>query len=410
MTRALAPALAPALALALALILPLAAHAQDSAATRGKALAEAGDCVACHTAPGGAPFAGGRALPTPFGTITTANITPDPETGIGTWTEADFARAMSHGLRPDGGHLYPAFPYPYYARLTPQDTAALFAWLRTIKPVHNAVDRDTLPLPYRLRFLMAGWNLLFHSATPFTPDPARSAEFNRGAYLVQGLGHCGACHTPLNSLGANRDSEQFQGGTLEGWTVPNITTDPRLGIGAWSVDDIVTYLKTGANGSNLASGPMAEVVMRSTALMPEADLRAIAVYLKERATPAPTPAPAKAATNEAGQAIYTDTCGACHGRDGAGVPGIFPRLNANPVVLQPDPASLVRVVLSGAKAAATATAPTGPAMPSFGFRLCDSQVASVVTYIRNAWSNAAAPVSPETVATARASQPKPEPP
>ncbi len=388
----------------LALLLAPVARAEDAQVARGRALATAGDCVACHTAPGGGDFAGGLALETPFGIIRTANLTPDKTTGIGTWSAEDFRVAMREGVRPDGMHLYPAFPYPYYARVAPADVDAIFAYLRTLKPVANAVDRDTLPFPYSIRGLMRGWNLLFLGGQPFTPDPKRSAEFNRGAYLAEGLGHCGACHTPLERFGSSNNAAYLQANRIAGWTAPNITADARLGIGAWSIEEIVAYLHTGANSTSLASGPMAEVVTHSTSQMPVEDLRAIAVYLKERGA-AGAPAPAPVAPNDpamqAGQAIFVDTCGACHGRDGAGVSGVFPRLAGNPVVVQDDPGSLARVVLGGARAAATSGAPTSPAMPAFGYRLDDRQVAAVLTYIRNAWGNAAAAVPPAAVGEMR---------
>jgi mono/diheme cytochrome c family protein len=390
------------LLVSLLLLLATSARADDALIARGKALATAGDCVACHTAPGGKDFAGGLGLETPFGVVRVANITPDKVSGIGTWTADDFARAMREGLRPDGGHLYPAFPYPFYAKVTREDADAIFAYLQSLPAVSNRVDRGTLPYPFRIRALMMGWNLLFLDEGVFRPDPQRSAAFNRGAYLVEGLGHCGACHTPLNRLGANRGSMAFEAGRVGAWTAPNITADARLGVGGWSVEEIVSYLKTGANATNVASGPMAEVVMKSTSQMPVEDLRAMAVYLKERGAPAPAPVPvARAAEDAVGRAIFVDTCGACHGRDGAGVSGIFPKLAGNPVVVQADPASLVRVVLAGAQAAATAEAPTGPAMPAFGYRLDDAQVAAVLTYVRNAWGNAAPVVSAEEVRAGR---------
>jgi mono/diheme cytochrome c family protein len=394
------------LALALLLLgLAASARAEDALVARGRALATAGDCVACHTAPGGGNFAGGLGLETPFGIIRTANLTPDKATGIGTWSGDDFARAMAEGVRPDGKRLYPAFPYPYYARVSREDVDAIYAYLRTLPPVANAVDRDTLPFPYSMRGLMRGWNLLFFSGKPFVADPKRSSDYNRGAYLVEGLGHCGACHTPLNRFGANKGSSYLQSNRISGWTAPNITADARLGIGAWSIEDIVTYLRTGANTTNLASGPMAEVVTHSTSQMPIEDLRAIAVYLKERGgtgEAAPAPVAAGDPAMLVGQAIFVDTCAACHGRDGGGVSGLFPRLAGNPVVQQTDPASLARVVLGGARAAATTGAPTSPAMPSFGYRLGDAQVAAVLTYVRNTWGNAAAAVSPDAIREMRA--------
>jgi mono/diheme cytochrome c family protein len=373
-------------------------------AMRGKALAVAGDCVACHTAPGGAPFAGGLALATPFGAIMTPNITPDEATGIGRWSREDFARAVHEGRRPDGAYLYPAFPYPYYARVTRQDTDAIYDYLRTQAPVSNAVNRNTLPFPFNIRMSMMGWNALFFTPGQFVPDRNRSEEFNRGAYLVEGLGHCGACHTPLNALGANKAGLFLQGNQIDNWTVPNITNDEQAGLGKWPVDDVVQYLKTGQTRSTIASGPMKEVVEKSTSHMPDADLRAIAVYLKERGqagAPAPAPVAASDPRMQVGEAIFVDTCSACHTRTGAGIEHMFPRLAGNAIVRQADPTTLVRIVLTGARGAGTDARPTSPAMPSFGYRLDDSQVAAVVTYIRNSFGNAAPAVDAELVRTLR---------
>ena len=376
------------------------------AVVRGRALAIAGDCIACHTAPGGTPFAGGLGLETPFGTIVTPNITPDDGTGLGHWSADDFARAMHEGIGRNGRRLYPAFPYPYYTKLTRDDTDALYIYLRTLPPTEHLVDRDTLPFPFSIRTSMIAWNALFFTPGPFVPDPQKSAEYNRGAYLVEGASHCGACHTPLNSLGANKVSAFLQGNQIDRWTAPNITADARLGLGKWSEDDIVTYLHTGRNAMSIASGPMAEVVAYSTSQMGAADLHAIATYLKQRdsaSTSAPAPVPANDPAMTVGQAVYTDTCAACHTRAGTGIPNLFPRLAQNPIVQQDDPASLIRVVLTGARGAVTAAAPTSPAMPSLGYRLNDDQVAAVVTYIRNAWGNAAAPVAASDVRSLRAS-------
>ncbi|PDT79049.1 cytochrome c [Bradyrhizobium sp. C9] len=372
---------------------------------RGKALTIAGDCVACHTAPRGQPFAGGLALQTPFGEIMAPNITADNTTGIGSWSADDFARAMQEGRRPDGSHLYPAFPYPYYTKVERGDLDAIYAYLRTLQPVENRVDRDTLPFPFNVRLLMKGWNALFFTSGAFKPDPARSAEFNRGAYLAEGLGHCGACHTPFNAFGASRNDKYLEGNQIDNWTAPNITDDPRVGLGKWSVEDIVQYLKTGQNGFSLASGPMKDVVENSTSKMPTSDLKAIAVYLKQRgAASAPTSTPLAAANPrmQAGEAIYVDTCAACHVRNGEGVAHLFPKLAGSAVAIQQDPATLIRIIIAGGRAAATDGFPTSPAMPSLGYRLTDSQVAAVVTYVRNSWGNAAAPVTEETVKARRA--------
>jgi mono/diheme cytochrome c family protein len=371
---------------------------------RGRALATAGDCVACHTAPGGVPFAGGLALQTPFGVIMTPNITPDDSTGIGGWSKDNFARAMHEGRRPNGAYLYPAFPYPYYTKVTRQDTDAIYDYLRSLAPASNIVDRRTLPFPFSIRTAMLGWNALFFSPGTFASDPGRSEEFNRGAYLVAGLGHCGACHTPLNVLGANKTGQFLQGNQISDWTAPNITNDAQTGLGNWSVDEIVKYLQTGQNVTSFASGPMKEVVENSTSKMPDADLKAMAVYLKERGAsgaPAPAPLPASDPQMRVGEAIYIDTCSACHVRSGAGIEHIFPRLAGNAVVKQDDPTTLVRVILTGTRGAATDATPTSPAMPSLGYRLNDSQLAAVVTYIRNAWGNAASAVTADTVKTLR---------
>ena len=372
---------------------------------RGKALATVGDCVACHTASGGQPFAGGLALQTPFGAIMTPNITPDNATGIGSWSADDFARAMHEGRRPGGTYLYPAFPYPYYTKVTRGDLDAIYAYLRTLPPVENRVNRNTLPFPFNIRMSMIGWNMLFFTPGEFKPDPKRSDEFNRGAYLVEGLGHCGACHTPFNAFGASQDDKYLQGNQIDNWTAPNITNDMQAGLGKWSVDDVVQYLKTGQTRFSLASGPMKDVIENSTSKMPDADLKAIAVYLKERGaagSPAPAPLPASDPRMQVGEAIFVDTCSACHTRNGAGVEHMFPKLAGNVITTQDDPASLIRIVIAGGRAAATDTLPTAPSMPSLGYRLNDDQIAAVVTYVRNSWGNAADPVSAETVKTLRA--------
>jgi mono/diheme cytochrome c family protein len=372
---------------------------------RGKALATAGDCVACHTAKGGEPFAGGLALQTPFGAIMTANITPDNATGIGTWSADDFARAMHEGRRPGGAYLYPAFPYPYYTKVTRADIDAIYAYLRTLPPVQNTVSRNTLPFPFNIRMSLAGWNMLFFTPGEFKPDPKRSDEFNRGAYLAEGLGHCGACHTPFNAFGASKDDKYLQGNQIDNWTAPNITNDRPAGLGKWTVEDIVQYLKTGQTSFSLASGPMKDVIENSTSHMSDADLKAIAVYLKERGaagSAAPTPLPASDPRMQMGEAIFIDTCAACHMRSGAGVERMFPKLAGNVVTTQDDPASLIRIVVGGGRAAATDSRPTSPAMPSLGYRLNDAQIAAVVTYVRNSWGNAAAPVSAEAVQELRA--------
>jgi mono/diheme cytochrome c family protein len=369
-------------------------------AARGRYLTLLGDCMACHIGPDGTSLAGGHLLETPFGKISVPNITPDDDTGIGRWTAADFDNAMRQGKRPDGGHLYPAFPYTYFTRMSRADNDAIFAYLRSRPAVEHRVERDTLPFPFNIRLLMAGWNLLNFTPGPFQPDPQRSAEFNRGAYIVEGPGHCGLCHTPRNLIGGDQDSQHLQGGELQGWFAPNITADKRLGIGDWSQAEIVAYLRTGHTDRTAASGPMAEVVAYSSSQMTDADLNAVAVYLRERgaaSTPAPAPLPAADARMRAGEAIYADTCAACHVGTGGGVGGMFPRLANNQLVMQDDPTAILRVVLQGSRSVATPQAPTAPAMPSLGWRLTDQQAADVATFIRNSWGNAAPAVTPEQV-------------
>ena len=247
---------------------------------RGRYLSVIGDCAACHTAPGGQFFAGGLGLQTPFGKIVAPNITPDRETGIGAWTDDEFRRAVQEGIGRDGDLLYPAMPYPAYAKVAPDDVLAIRAYLATVEPASNKVAANQLPFPFRNRALMLGWNLLNFDRTPFRPDPNASVERNRGAYLVDGLGHCGSCHTAKNILGGDKRDGYLQGAVLQGWFVPNVSGDPRVGIGVWPRDDIVDYLRAGANHWTVVSGPMAEEVRNSSAYLTVADLRAIAIYLK----------------------------------------------------------------------------------------------------------------------------------
>ncbi len=378
-----------------------AAHA-ESPAERGRYLAAVGDCVACHTVPGGTPFAGGRAIETPFGPIIAPNLTPDRASGLGTWSDADFLGAMKRGVRPDGARLYPACPYVYFSTVRDEDLLAIRAFLATLAPVANPARGTEFGFPFNLRPLMVFWDALYFRPTPFMPDPSRSAEWNRGAYLVAGLGHCGACHGAKGALGANRAPGALDGGRVRGWFAPDLGGDPRAGLGGWSLDDIERYLATGSNGRALAAGPMAEVVENSTARMTAADLRAIALYLKQDAPLSPPGRGPSAAPNDnLGAAIYADACAACHRASGEGVPGLFPRLAGSAVVQSARPDTLITVVLHGSRAAATNAAPTGPAMPGLGWRLDDASAAAVLTYIRSAWGNEAAPVSGDAVRRGR---------
>ena len=373
---------------------------------RGRYLTYAGDCAACHTIPGQALFAGGRPLETPFGTLVPPNITRDVDTGIGAWTGDEFYRALHEGVSRSGHNLYPAFPYPAYTKVRRADADAIRTYLSTIQPVRNQVKVNQLPFPFDLRASLAGWKALYFTPGEYRENPGKTSEWNRGAYLVQGLGHCGTCHTPKNLAGADETTHFLQGASLQGWFAPNITGDSYNGMGRWSADDIVQYLRDGSNALDKASGPMAEVITLSTSHLTEADLRAIAAYLLDQPGPRrealPTPLADTDAQMRIGSALYVDQCAACHSRDGKGVANMFPRLAGAPKVLADQPDSMLRAVLEGAQSVATPRAPTGPAMPSFGWKFNDTEVAAVLTYIRNAWGNAAPAVSADAVKQGRA--------
>ncbi len=398
------------LACALLLAVTLQARAQDpdkqsfEMIEHGRYMAAAADCAACHTAPGGKPYAGGGALETPFGVLLSPNITPDQQTGIGGWTDEEFAQAVQNGIGHDGIHLYPAMPYVYYAKLTRADVLAIRAYLDTLQPVRNRVITNQLPFPFNQRESMAAWNALYFRPGQFNPDPAQSPEWNRGAYLVEGAGHCGLCHTPKNAMGADESGRVMQGTVLESWYAPNLTSSARLGLGDWSIDDIMLYLKTGSNRFGIASGPMADAVSHSTSHLSDADLRAMAMYLKSLPPShdkTPSPISAQDPLMRQGQTIYANQCSACHTPQGRGIVGLFPHLSESASAQQDQATSLIRVVLEGSRAVATAAHPTGPAMPSFAWKLSDADISAVVTYIRNAWGNAASRVSPGDVGSLR---------
>jgi mono/diheme cytochrome c family protein len=372
---------------------------------RGRYLVYAGDCAACHTADNGAAFAGGRAVPTPFGTIYATNITPDRTTGIGSWTEDDFWNAMHSGMRPDGSHLYPAFPYPWFTKLGRGDVLAIKAYLDTLPPVKQENKAPDLPWPLSWRTSVAGWNTLFFKPGTYKWDPSKSEQWNRGAYLVEGLGHCGACHSPKNTLGAVKTRDAFEGGSGEGWFATSLRPGTTEGLGRWSENDIVEYLKTGANDHARAMGPMAEVVHNSTMHLRDDDLHAIAVYLRD--LPAETgngkPAAPDRDAVERGRLVYVDQCAGCHMENGAGVPGVFPPIKGNAGVHAHDATSLARLVLEGARSATTPQRPEGFAMPGFEDKLSNREIADLLTYIRTSFGNAAAPVAESKVADVRES-------
>lgn len=395
-----------------ALTLSGLAHAAGDGAfeqvERGRYLATVGDCAACHTVstPNAKPFAGGVPIETPFGRLVGANITPDPETGIGKWSFDDFQRAMSEGIGHGGKRLYGAMPFTAYTKVTREDNAAIWAYLQTVQPVHNEIESNQLPFPFNIRTSLMGWNWLNFTKGEYKPKMDKSAEWNRGAYLVEGLGHCGTCHTPKNLIGGDKDSQFLQGAVIENWVAPDITVNQHTGIGKWTEEDLMQYLKTGANRFDIASGPMAEEVDHSSQHWTDADLKAVAVYLKDSGhdsgSKAPEPIKADDKAMIAGKQIYADRCSACHTPNGQGQEGLFPRLADSALINQDHATSLIRVVLAGSRPVATKTAPTAPSMPSFDGVMSDQDVANVLTYIRNSWGNSAAAVSSSDVKDLRA--------
>ena len=366
---------------------------------RGAYLARAGNCIACHTMRGGAPYAGGRAIETPFGVVFGSNITPDIGTGIGAWSASQFFRALHNGRSKDGRLLVPAFPYTNFTRVTREDSDALFAYLRTLPPVEQANHTHALRFPYGTQVALALWRAVSFRPGTYEPDRSQSAEWNRGAYLVHGLGHCDACHGGRSVFGATRGALQMSGGVspIDKWYAPSLATSAEAGVADWETRHIVDLLKTGVSARGSALGPMAEVVFRSTQYLDEADLRAMAVFLKslpQRSAPARDAArpPAPEAV-ERGRAVYRERCESCHGSQGEGARGAYPALAGNRSVVMDQPANVIRAVLSGGFQPATAGNPRPWGMPPFGHVLDDTEVADVVTFIRTQWGNSAPAVS-----------------
>jgi mono/diheme cytochrome c family protein len=387
----------------LALLSKLIPDGPDAALLRrGRYLVIAGDCASCHTREGGAPFNGGLGLRTPFGVIFSPDITGDKATGIGGWTNAQFFHALNDGVAADGTHLYPAFPFTHFTVISRVDSDAILAYLKTIPGTAYTPPANALPFPLNLRISAAAWQMLFFHNHGFQPDPTKSAAWNRGAFLVQGPGHCGACHTPTNAFGAEEQSHFLQGGKLDNWIAPDLTSNPRTGLGRWTAADIVEFLQTGRNAHTDAAGSMAQVISYSTSQLSDADLGAIATYLKSvPASPMPQAQAPDAAAMKAGAQVYFDSCTACHHDRGQGSPRLFPPLAGSAVSQQSDPASLIHLILAGGRAAPTPKRPSPIAMPSFAWKLTDQEIADVATYVRNSWGNRASPVSASDVATLR---------
>nr|WP_233196289.1 cytochrome c [Trinickia soli] len=371
---------------------------------RGEYLARAGDCVACHTQPGEKLFAGGRAMPTPFGTLYSPNITFDKETGIGQWSADEFYRMMHTGRSRDGALLYPAMPYGAYTKVTRVDSDAIFAYLRSVPPVHQPNRPHEMRFPYNNRELLLGWRTLYFREGEYQADPTRSVEWNRGAYLVQGLGHCSMCHTAINALGGSSESKAFEGGLIpmQDWYAPSLTSNKEAGLGDWSIEDISDLLQKGVAKRGAVYGPMAEVVYDSLQYLSDDDVRAMAVYLKSLPQHGgENGASAKSAMSgeerellvRLGAKIYDAQCATCHGKRGEGKLPDFPPLANNQSIQMTSAVNPIRMVLNGGYAPGTFKNPSPYGMPPFAQSLSDEEVAAVVTFIRTAWGNRGTPVT-----------------
>jgi mono/diheme cytochrome c family protein len=359
----------------------------------GEELSGAGDCAICHTVKDGKPLAGGLALATAFGVIYSTNITPDVKTGIGSWSEEAFARAMHEGVVRDGSHLFPAFPYNHFTEATDSDIAALYAFLMTRTPGSAPPRENALPFPLNIRALQEGWKLLFFRAGQLSPDVNRSRDWNRGAYLAEGLGHCGACHTPRNFLGAEKANRAYAGAMIDGTLAPALT-DANYAPVPWSEDELFAYLRTGTSRYHgRAGGPMAAVVHEGLAKLPDADIHALAVYLVDVGKTASRAQEIAAASqrandadrldlehrNESGANLYVAACASCHYNSPGAPNPLRPALGAASLVNAPEPTDLIRAMLDGRHAQ----------MPAFGQGLDDADIALIAGYLRKSRTSSA---------------------
>ena len=362
---------------------------------RGAYLARVGNCMGCHTAAGGADYAGGRGIPTPFGTVFAPNLTPDRATGLGDWTAAEFWRALHHGRSRDGRLLSPAFPYPDFTNVSREDSDALYGYLMSLKPVSRPNRDHELRYPFGTQAALAVWRALFFEPGSFESEPAQGQAWNRGKYLVQGLAHCAACHSERNAMGGVRSA--FTGGAMPGeaWYAPSLVDPKEAGVQRWRREDIVRLLKDGGTSHAVVSGPMAEVVARSTQHLAEADLDAMAQYLASlpvRPSPSRPAEPAPALQLARGGELYRQHCADCHGKRGEGVDGIYPALAGNRAVTLGSASNLVQIVRRGGFAPSTAGQPRPFGMPPFEQVLPAEDIAAVATFVRQSWGNAASPV------------------
>ncbi|MFP4895284.1 c-type cytochrome [Paraburkholderia sp. EG304] len=399
-----------------------AASFDPSRLARGEYLAKAADCAGCHTAPqGGAPYAGGLGMGSPFGTIMSSNITPDPQYGIGRYTYEDFERVLREGVARGGKRLYPAMPYVSFSKLSDEDVHALYEYmLHGVAPIAKPTPRSDVAFPFNQRWALRFWQMVFVPSKPYVPRPQSDAIWNRGAYLVQGAGHCGACHTPRGMFyqesGLDESSSHYlAGGVNDHWFAPNLTGDMGSGLGRLSAADIAAFLKTGHGAGVVAYGSMVEQVEDSSQYLTDEDLHAIAHYLKS--LPAQQPSgtytdgadPARSSANgsrvadslSVGFNVYRSFCASCHHADGRGVPNAFPALAGNPSVIAEDTTSLIRLLIEGGNSPTTQSGPPRQSMPAFATTLADVEIAQVLTYIRGAWGNNAQPITANDVATLR---------
>ena len=387
---------------------PQSAALDSSLVERGAYLTRAGNCLSCHTARGGQDYAGGLGIATPFGTVYTSNLTPDTQTGIGSWTPAHFWRALHNGRSKDGRLLYPAFPYTSYTQVTRADSDAMFAYLRSLPAASQPNRPDTLRFPFNSQAALAVWRALYFKPGVYQPDSSHTAEWNQGAYLVNGLGHCAACHSPRDALGGTRQSLNMAGGLIpmQNWYAPSLASPHEAGLGDWNTADIVSLLKTGMAAGASVSGPMAEVVLGSTQHLSSPDLNAMANYLKafpgasnQPKAPAPTQ---PAASTPAAAKLYEQHCAQCHGAQGQGVANAYPALAGNRAVTMASTENLVQIVLNGGFPPATSGNPRPFGMPPFVLTLNDSEIAAVISHIRGSWGNQASALSAIEVTQMRA--------
>ena len=395
---------------------PGAAAADPTTQTinKGEYLARAGDCVACHTAPGGKQFAGGRVMAIPFGRIYVPNVTPDDETGIGRWTADDFYRMMHSGISRDGSLMYPVMPFASYTKVTREDSDAIYAYMMSLPPVSQKNQPHELRFPFNQRELLIGWRALYLKPGEYVPDASKSAQWNRGAYLVEGLGHCAMCHTAINKLGGSKTSQEFEGGMIpnQNWYAPSLTSNREAGLGNWTIKEITDLLQAGVSHRATVYGPMAEVVYNSLQYLSDADVEAMAVYLKQLPQRDSEPPPTQSArlvapeVMELGRRIYAKQCLVCHGEEGKGRPPEYPPLAANQSITMSSPVNAIRMVLNGGYAPGTRRNPKPHGMPPFSHILDDAEMAAVVTYIRVAWENSGTPVTADQIGELRAIVPE----